>query len=153
MIYKLTLNYKVRTDISNLYSNIARMAHYPIWPHTLVRKGVCLKMNLKENIVKVKWYRGRKNNSWLSVLVSFTAFFSTGFLSQIIYPLIIKQHVAWKGSVACEIKTFPKTHHGHKLKWIQRGLSSGDACFNNFLICCFLGKKTGFLCLIEKIRS
>lgn len=63
MIYKLTLNYKVRTDISNFYSNIARMAHYPIWSHTLVRKEVCLKMNLKENIVKVKWYRGRKTTA------------------------------------------------------------------------------------------
>lgn len=69
----------------------------------------------------VQW---QKNNSWLSLLVSSTVFFSTGFLSHIIQPLIIKQYVAWKGSVVCEIKTFLKTHYGHKLKWIQRGLSS-----------------------------
>lgn len=42
----------------------------------------------------VQW---QKNNSWLSLLVSSTVFFSTGFLSHIIQPLIIKQYVAWKG--------------------------------------------------------
>lgn len=96
----------------------------------------------------VQW---QKNNSWLSILVSSTVFFNTGFLSQIIQPLIVKQHVAWKGSVICEMKAFLKTHHGHKLRWIQRSLSRCDTCFNNFLICFFL-EGTGFLCLMEQIR-
>lgn len=57
MVYKLKVLYKVHTDVNNLHGNKARIAHYSIQPHTPVRKGVCLKMNLEGIVVEVKCCR------------------------------------------------------------------------------------------------
>lgn len=51
MIYKLSVNYNIYTDISNLYGNIAMMAHYSVWLHTLVIKEACHKINFEGSIV------------------------------------------------------------------------------------------------------